>query len=213
MKPLSGLQPWVTRRAAVLRPVPVGAAVERVGQRADLVLVRPCRGRSRWRRSACRRTGTPSRSWTARTPRRGGRSPCRGSGSRSPCSRWRPAPAPAGCRGRSAAVGERSSRRTRGRSRRARRRPGSSPGPCRRRRCCTGPSVGLVPDQPVVRVGLVQVVQHGGPLQPVQILVGWQPVQVVVGRGRFSDIAHPTSRVTQASSTATSCSRRRPAAV
>jgi hypothetical protein len=40
----------------------------------------------------------------------------------------------------------------------------------------------LVPDQTVVRVGLVQVVQHGGPLQPRQILVGWQPVQVVVGR-------------------------------
>ena len=39
-----------------------------------------------------------------------------------------------------------------------------------------GGRIGLVPDQPVVGVGLVQVVQDRGPLEPVQVLVGRQVV-------------------------------------
>ena len=44
-----------------------------------------------------------------------------------------------------------------------------------------GGRIGLVPDQPVVGVGLVQVVQDRGPLEPFQILVSRQPIQVVLG--------------------------------
>ena len=68
-----------------------------------------------------------------------------------------------------------------------------------------GVRVGLVPDQAVVRVGLVQVVQHRGPLQPVQVLVGRQPVQVVVGRQWLFGHRSPHSR--QPSVTRTSCVR------
>ena len=42
--------------------------------------------------------------------------------------------------------------------------------------------VGLVPHQPVVRIGLVQVVKDRGPLQPTQFLVRRCPVQVVLPR-------------------------------
>jgi hypothetical protein len=43
-----------------------------------------------------------------------------------------------------------------------------------------GLRVGLVADQPIVRVGLVQVVQHRGELEQAQHLVERKPVQVVV---------------------------------
>ena len=39
MKPLSGRQPWVSVGAAVAGPLPVGPAVERIGQAADLGLL------------------------------------------------------------------------------------------------------------------------------------------------------------------------------
>jgi hypothetical protein len=42
--------------------------------------------------------------------------------------------------------------------------------------------IGLVTDQPIVRIGLVKVVQHRGPLKPVKFLVRRQPVQVLLCR-------------------------------
>ena len=43
-----------------------------------------------------------------------------------------------------------------------------------------GGRVGLVPHQPVVRIGLMQVVQDRGPLEPAKIVVRRCPVQVIV---------------------------------
>ena len=43
--------------------------------------------------------------------------------------------------------------------------------------------VSLVADQPIVRVGFVQIVQNRGELQQAQISVGEQSIEIVVGTG------------------------------
>ena len=144
--------------------------------------------------------------WTARTARRGGRSRCRGSGRRSPCS---PAASGSGPCGQfeevcGAAAGD--LRRELADDDAALdddrdRRQGHADGGDAAR----GVRVGLVADQPVVRVGLVQVVQHRGPLEPAQLLVGRQPVQVVVGRQWL--FGHRSPHLRQPSATRTSCVR------
>ena len=48
-----------------------------------------------------------------------------------------------------------------------------------------GVQIGLVPDQPIIRVGLVQVVMDCRPLQLIQVLVRRQPVQLVFERSQF----------------------------
>ena len=156
-------------------------------------------------RSARLRTGTPSRSWTARTSRHDGRCPCPGSGSRSPCSRWRPARGRAGCRGGYGVGGGRSSPElpdddaalNDDRNRRQRQADRGDAGRERR--------IGFVPNQSVVRVGLVQVVQDGCQLQPAEFLVRRQPIQVVFVRRWLVDHRSPPSR--QPSSTRTSWAR------
>ncbi len=91
------------RRAAVLRPPPVDAAIQRIGEFAQLDFVRRVRGEVHALRSARRRSAARCRSSTAPSARRARRSACRGSGSRNPCSRWPPDCRSDRCRGRSAA--------------------------------------------------------------------------------------------------------------
>jgi hypothetical protein len=47
-----------------------------------------------------------------------------------------------------------------------------------------GGRIGFVPDQPVIRIGLVQVVQHRSPLKPVELQVRRQSIEIV-GRRRL----------------------------
>ena len=84
--------PCDPQRRARLRPRPVDASIERIGQRADLAPPRLCR-RSKYdlRRTARRPAAARCRSWRARRSRtRVAGRPCRGSGRRSPCSRSAP---------------------------------------------------------------------------------------------------------------------------
>ena len=43
--------------------------------------------------------------------------------------------------------------------------------------------IGLVADQPIVRVGFVQIVQNRGQLQQTQLSLGGQSIKIVVGTG------------------------------
>ena len=77
-----------------LRPAPVDAGVDAIGQVADLALRRA--GRNSRGRRGCRRAAARCRRWTARSSRSARRAPCRRNGRRSPCGRSCPAaPRPA----------------------------------------------------------------------------------------------------------------------